>query len=67
MDEIRRAIEKREYEPLENPKSIRCIECDRVMEVATIEKHKASRAHKRRLRDLKEDALLEQDRRNGMF
>ena len=67
MDEVRSALEKKEQEPLENPKSVRCIEWDRVMEAATLEKHRASRSHKRRLKDLEEDALLEQDRRNGMF
>ncbi|EIJ88672.1 bud site selection protein 20 [Nematocida parisii] len=65
-DEIRKRVEENISEPIENPKHARCIECDRVMEANTLDKHRKSRDHKRRLKDLLEDALLEQDRKNGL-
>lgn len=66
-DEIRKKVEENTSEPIENPNHERCIECDRVMETTTLEKHRRSRGHKRRLKDLEEDALLEQDRKNGLY
>ncbi|KAI5190461.1 hypothetical protein NECID01_0967 [Nematocida sp. AWRm77] len=67
MDEIRNMLDQEDTRPTENPLHVRCRECDREMEPQTIEKHRASRGHKRRLKELEEDALLEQERRNGMF
>lgn len=69
LDEIRKNLETGEaVEELEQgQKYTKCIECDRLMESKTLEKHVASRAHRRRLKDLEEDALLEQERRAGMF
>jgi len=67
MDEIRKTIENEETAPLDNPNHVRCIECDRTMEAATIENHRKSREHKRRLKALEEDAQLEEDRKNGLF
>lgn len=67
MDEIRQSMEKDDTAPTENPLHVRCRECDREMEPQTLAKHQASRGHKRRLKELREDALLERDRRNGMF
>ncbi|KAH9385429.1 uncharacterized protein NEMAJ01_0325 [Nematocida major] len=66
-DEIRKRVQENTNEPIENPKHARCIECDRVMEASTLEKHRKSREHRRRLKDLLEDELLEQDRKNGLF
>lgn len=66
-DEIRKRLETRIEDPIENPKHTRCIECDRVMEISTLERHRKSRDHKRRLKALLEDELLEQDRKNGLF
>ncbi|OAG31694.1 bud site selection protein 2 [Nematocida displodere] len=67
MDEIREKVDLQIDTPVDNPEHTRCIECNRVMEKVTMEKHLASRGHKKRLRDLREDALLEQDRKNGLF
>lgn len=66
-DEIRARLQKNISEPIENPKHGRCIECDRVMEITTLEKHRKSREHRKRVKDLIEDALLEQDRKNGLY
>ncbi|KAI5185246.1 bud site selection protein 20 [Nematocida homosporus] len=68
LDQIRKFISVgAEPEPLENPNNTRCLECDRVMEISTLDKHRQSRGHKRRLKELEQDALLEEDRRNGLF
>jgi len=67
FDIIRKEIENKENAPAENPLHVRCVECDRTMEAATLQKHKSSRDHKRRLKALLEDARLEEDRKNGLF
>ncbi|KAI5191762.1 bud site selection protein 20 [Nematocida minor] len=67
FDEIRKRVAEKTSEPIENPNHSRCIECDRVMETTTMARHMKSREHRRRLKDLVEDALLEQDRKNGLY
>ncbi|KAI5180932.1 bud site selection protein 20 [Nematocida sp. AWRm80] len=67
LDQIRTALATGKEEISENPLLVQCIECNRFMNGNTLEKHRISRAHKRRLKDLEEDRLLEEDRKNGMF
>ncbi|KAI5170597.1 bud site selection protein 20 [Nematocida sp. LUAm3] len=66
-DEIHDIMEKQEEVLLDNPKSSKCLLCDRVMDSVTLNKHYSSREHKRREKGLKEQLQLEKDRRNGLF
>jgi hypothetical protein len=67
LDEIRMMVEKGGCEPLENPRQAKCLECDRVLEGKDMPRHLKSRGHRRRLKDLREDALLAEDRKQGLF
>lgn len=61
LDQIREEIGKSADVSLENPKHARCATCDRVFDAKDMRKHLASAGHKRRVRDLHEDALFAQE------
>lgn len=67
LDQIRAAIDGGAQEAIENPRHERCVECDRVFEGKDMRRHLASRGHKRRVKELHEDALLEKERRAGLW